>query len=142
MANKTQPTYADVETFLAAVDPARRPDADRIVAMMVDATGELPVMWGSSIVGCGRYHYRYASGREGDACLVGFSPRRDEFSIYLTGAYFPESGHRTAGFLARLGRHRMGKACLYVRKLADVDEAVLRELIAFSVGELRKHYPG
>ncbi len=141
MANKTQMTEADVATFLAAVDPARRADADRIVAMMEDATGAPPAMWGSTIVGCGHYHYRYESGREGDSALIGFSPRKDEFSIYLNGVYFPDSGHRTAGLLARLGKHRMGKSCLYVKTLADIDESVLRELMDFSVSELRKHYP-
>ena len=133
-------TNADVDAFLAAIAPARRADAERLVALMSAATGEPPVMWGDSIVGFGRYHYRYESGREGDSCLVGFSPRKTEFSIYLTGVYFPESGQRTA-VLARLGKHRMGKACLYVRKLSDIDESVLRELVDFSVAELRRHYP-
>jgi hypothetical protein len=141
MANKTQPTQANVETYLATIDPARRPDSDRLVAMMAEVTGEPPVMWGSSIVGSGRYHYRYESGREGYSALVSFSARKDEFSIYLTGTYFAESGHRTAEILSRLGRHRAGKSCLYVRKLADIDEKVLRELMHFSVAELRKHYP-
>jgi hypothetical protein len=141
MANKTELTGADATSFLGALDPTRRIDAERIVAMMSRATGEPPAMWGSSIVGCGRYHYRYESGHEGESALVSFSPRKDEFSIYLTGVYFPESGHRTADILARLGKHRMGKSCLYVRKLADIDESVLRELMDFSIAELRRHYP-
>lgn len=140
MTTKTQPTGADVDAFLAAIEPDRRPDADRIAAMMSAVTGEPPVMWGPTMVGCGRYHYRYATGREGDSALLGFSPRKGEFSIYLTGVYFPESAHRTEGMLARLGKHRMGKACLYVKRLADIDEAVLRELMEFSVSELRAHY--
>ena len=142
MTNKTQMTGADVGSSLAAIDPTRRPDADRIVAMMSEATGEPPALWGSSIIGCGSYHYRYESGREGDSALVGFSPRKGEFSIYLTGVYFPGSGQRTADLLARLGKHRMGKACLYVKRLTDIDQAVLRELMDFSVSELRRHYPG
>lgn len=142
MANKTQPTRADVETFLGTVAATRRPDADALVAMMTAATGEPPVMWGGSIIGCGTYHYRYESGREGDTCLLGFSPRKDEFSIYLTGVYFPENAGRTAALLSRLGKHRMGKACLYVKRLADIDPAVLRELMDLSVSELKKHYPG
>lgn len=141
MANKTEATSASVGAFLAALDAARRLEADRLVALMSAATGEPPMMWGNSIIGFGRYHYRYESGREGESCLAGFSPRQGEFSIYLTGVYFPDSGHRTAELLARLGRHRMGKACLYVRKLSDIDESVLRELIDFSVAELTRHYP-
>ncbi len=141
MANRTQPTSEDVTAFLDLLEPARRRDADHLVAIMSAATGELPILWGASIVGFGRYHYRYETGREGDSALVGFSPRRTEFSIYLTGVYFPDSGDRTAEIRARLGKHRMGKACLYVRKLDDIDEDVLRELIEFSVSELRRHYP-
>lgn len=141
MANKTLATNADVAAFLTGLDPARRPEADRLVALMSAATGEPPVMWGESIVGFGSYHYRYDTGREGDSCLVGFSPRKTEFSIYLMGLYFPDSGPRAAELLARLGRHRMGKACLYVRKLAEIDETALRELVEFSVAQLRSHYP-
>jgi hypothetical protein len=130
-----------VSAFLDELDPVRRTDADRLVAIMSAATGEPPAMWGSSIVGFGRYRYRYDTGREGDSALVSFSPRKSEFSIYLTGVYFPESSQRAPELLGRLGRHRMGKACLYVRKLEDIDAAVLRELIDFSVAELRRHYP-
>ena len=141
MGNKTEPTGADVASVIAALDPVRRTDAERIVAMMAEATGKPPEMWGSAIVGCGRYRYRYESGREGESALVSFSPRKDEFSIYLTGAYFPESGHRTVDIRARLGKHRMGKSCLYVKRLADIDESVLRELMDFSIAQLRMHYP-
>ncbi|RYD79448.1 MAG: DUF1801 domain-containing protein [Verrucomicrobiaceae bacterium] len=141
MANQTQPTNADVTAFLDQLDPSRRSDADRLVAMMSAATEESPTMWGQSIIGFGRYRYRYETGREGDSPLASFSPRKTEFSIYLTGVYFPESIERTAELLAHLGRHRMGKACLYVRSLSDIDEAVLRQLVEFSVAELRRHYP-
>ena len=141
MANKTQPTNADVMAQLDQLDPARRADADRLIAIMSAATGEPPVLWGSSIIGFGSYHYRYATGHEGDSSLVGFSPRKAEFSIYLLGVYFPDSAARSAELLSRLGKHRMGKACLYVRKLADIDETVLRDLIDFSVSELRRNYP-
>lgn len=141
MANKTQPTNADVMAHLDQLDPARRADADRLIAIMSVATGEPPVLWGSSIIGFGSYHYRYPTGTEGDSSLVGFSPRKSEFSIYLLGADFPDSATRTAELLGRLCKHRMGKACLYVRKLADIDETVLRDLVAFSVAELRRHYP-
>jgi len=141
VVNKTQVKTADVTACLDQIDQARRPDADRLVAMMSDASGEPPAMWGSSIIGFGRYHYRYDTGREGDSALVSFSPRRTEFSIYLNGVYFPDSAEATAELLARLGRHRMGKACLYLRRLSDIDEAVLRDLIDFSVAELRRRYP-
>ncbi len=141
MANKTVPTDREVEAFLTTAAADRRSDADRLIALMSAAVGEPPVMWGSSIVGFGKYHYRYESGREGETCLVGFSPRKGEFSIYLTGIYFPESADRAAELLSRLGKHRMGKACLYVKKLSDVDEQVLRDLIELSVSELRRHYP-
>jgi hypothetical protein len=141
MANKTQPTRADITTLLEPLDPARRADADRLAAIMSDATGAPPVLWGSSIIGFGSYHYRYPTGTEGDSALVAFSPRKTEFSIYLMGVYFPDSEARTDELLSRLGRHRMGKSCLYVKKLADIDKAVLRELIDFSVADLRRHYP-
>lgn len=141
MANNTQPTSADVTAFLDQLEPARRADADRLVAIMSAATGEPAVLWGGSIIGFGRYHYRYPTGNEGDSSLVGFSPRKSEFSVYLMGAYFPESAARTTELLGRLGKHRMGKACLYVRKLADIDETVLRDLVDFSIAELRRHYP-
>ncbi len=141
MANKTLATDADVTAFLDQLEPVRRVDADRLVALMSAATGEPPVLWGSSIIGFGSYHYRYPTGYEGDNSLVGFSPRKSEFSIYLMGSDFPDSAPRTAELLGRLGKHRMGKACLYVKRLSDIDEAVLRELVDFSVAELRRHYP-
>ncbi len=141
MANKTQATAADVTAFLDQLEPGRRADADRLVALMSAATDEPPVLWGSSIVGFGRYHYRYPTGTEGDSSLVAFSPRKAEFSIHLMGVYFPESAARTTELLSRLGKHKMGKSCLYVKKLADIDESVLRELVDFSVAELRRYYP-
>jgi hypothetical protein len=110
--NKTKPTSVPVEEFLAGVE------------MMTRLTGEPAVMWGPSMVGFGAYHYKYESGREGDALAVGFSPRKSNLALYgLT--YAPES----AGLLARLGKHRTGAACLYVNKLDDVDLQVLEELI-------------
>ena len=138
---KTTPNSADVDAFLARTAADRRADADQLVAMLQDVTGEPPVLWGDSIVGFGSYRYRYDSGREGDSSLVGFSPRKAEFSIYLLGVYFPDSAGPASELLARLGRHRMGKACLYVRRLADIDLSVLRELVELSVAQLRLHYP-
>jgi Domain of unknown function (DU1801) len=126
----THPTNASVEAFLAQVpDDQRREDARRLCVMMRGITGEPPVMWGSSIVGFGAYHYRYASGHEGDSALAGFSPRRQHLVIYLVG----EFADRHQAVLARLGPHKTGKGCLYVKRLDDVDLDALRELIDRSV---------
>lgn len=138
---KTTPTDSDVGAFLAQVEgEARRADCSQLVALMSEIAGEGPVLWGPSIVGFGSYHYRYPTGHEGDAALIGFSPRKAEFSIYLMGVYFPESKDKAEALLARLGKHRMGKACLYVKRLSNIDEGVLRELMELSVREVRAHY--
>lgn len=123
--NKTQATGASVQDFLAAVEhPVRRADGLRLLALMSGVTGQPAEMWGPTVVGFGRYHYKYASGREGDAPAVGFSPRKSSLSLYgLT--YGPEA----AELLRSLGKHRPGAGCLYVNKLDDVDEAALAELI-------------
>jgi Domain of unknown function (DU1801) len=122
-------TEASVAAFLAAVpDEQRREDANRLCAMMQEITGEPPAMWGTSIIGFGTYHYRYASGHEGDAPLAGFSPRRQHLAIYLVG----EFGNRYQSVLARLGPHQTGKGCLYLKRLDDVDPDALRELIGRS----------
>jgi hypothetical protein len=132
---------SDVKNFLAEVEPAqKRADSQALIELMSRITGEKPKMWGT-IVGFGHYHYKYESGHEGDTCLTGFSPRKAAFSIYLTGNYFPESQAKAEALLARLGKHTMGKGCLYVKKLSDVDPAVLEELVALSVDRLRTHYP-
>jgi hypothetical protein len=127
--NKTQPGEASAEDFIAAVaDPARREDCRRVAAMMQAATGAPPVMWGASIVGFGRYHYTYASGRSGDWMIVGFSPRKNDLTLYLMPGLEDQAER-----LARLGRHKTGKSCLYLKKLADVDLEVHGEMIAWSV---------
>lgn len=137
-ANKTTVTDADPHAHVAGLaDERRRRDAEALIAMMGRLTGEPPRMWGSSIVGFGSYHYRYDSGREGEAPLAGFAPRKAETVVYLVGEV-PEQ----AALLARLGRHRMGKACLYIRSLEDVDPAVLEELVARSIAAIRARYPG
>ena len=126
----THPTDASVEVFLAQVpDARRREDARRLCVMMQEITGEPPAMWGTSIVGFGTYHYRYASGHEGDSALASFSPRRQNLAIYLVG----EFAERHQVPLARLGPHKTGKGCLYISRLADVDLGALRELIDRSV---------
>lgn len=134
MAAKRDPamrrTSSSVEGFLARVpDERRREDARRLCAMMQDITGEPPVMWGASIIGFGTYHYRYASGHEGDSPLASFAPRRQHLAIYLVGGF--ETRHRSV--LAALGRHTTGKGCLYVRRLDDVDQQALGDLIDRSV---------
>ncbi len=123
-------TGASVAEFLAQVpDERRREDARRLSALMEEITGEPPVMWGTSIIGFGSYHYRYASGHAGDSALASFSPRSQHLAIYLVGEFTDR--HQSA--LARLGPHKTGKGCLYVKRLDDVDTGALRELIDRSV---------
>src|SRR6202162_746943 len=124
--NKTKPTKVSVVAFIGALtDPARRADAKALVKLMQNAAGETPKMWGPSIIGFGSYHYLYDSGREGDMPLVGFSPRKAATVLYnLTGS----SGSKA--LLAKLGKHTTGKGCLYIKKLADVDQQVLQALVA------------
>jgi hypothetical protein len=123
-------TGAPVEGFLARVpDEQRREDARRLCAMMQEITGEPPAMWGTSIIGFGTYHYQYTSGHEGDSALASFSPRSQRLAIYLVGEF--EDRHHSA--LARLGPHKTGKGCLYIKRLDDVDHDALRELIDRSV---------
>ena len=123
-------TDASVEGFLARVpDERQQEDARRLCAMMQEITGEPPALWGTSIIGFGTYHYRYASGREGDSALASFSPRRQHLAIYLVSEF--EDRHQSA--LARLGPHKSGKGCLYIKRLDDVDHDALRELIDRSV---------
>jgi hypothetical protein len=126
-ATKTLPTPASAREFIRTVDTSevRRADAAVLLEMMQDATGQPPVMWGPSIVGFGSYHYKYASGREGDAPAAGFSPRKASLVLYgLT--YAPD----VEPLLERLGKFKAGAGCIYVNKLADIDLAVLRELIS------------
>jgi hypothetical protein len=126
----TSPSGTDVEAFLASVpNEQRRSDARQLCALMQEVTGEPAVMWGGSIVGFGRYHYRSDSGREGDAPLTGFAPRKQHLVLYLIGGF--EDRYPTT--LARLGPHTTGKGCLYVKRLTDVDQDALRELIDRSV---------
>ena len=121
---KTRPNDKDVEAFLSSVAEPAQSDCRELLAMMQEATGEPPVMWGESIVGFGSRHYRYASGREGDWFVVGFSPRARSLTLYLT-----DGVQRHADHLERLGRHRTGKGCLYVTRLDDVDRDVLAAVI-------------
>jgi hypothetical protein len=134
--NKTKPTDVDPRAFVDQVANAqRRQDSLELLALMQDLTGHPPKMWGPSIIGFDRYHYKYPSGREGDAPLTGFSPRSAELVLYLG------PGLASIALTAKLGKHKAGKGCLYIKKLADIDRQVLRELIVTSVDALRKRYP-
>ncbi len=125
---KTKPTGASPSAFIDAIDdPARRQDCREIFDMMAAASGQQPVMWGGSIIGFGSLHYRYASGREGDWFRVGFSPRKQALTLYLM-LDLDEQAAR----LGALGKHKRGKGCLYIKRLADIDRDVLRALIADS----------
>ncbi len=133
---KTQPTSADVGAFLASVeDKQRRADCRQICAWMQEATGDPPQMWGASIVGFGSYHYRYASGREGDWFLTGFAPRAQNISLYIMAGF---SAYEE--LMNRLGKYKTGKSCLYIKRLSDVDSEVLKELINESLAYMRMTY--
>ena len=130
--NRTQASDADVAAFLAGVDLARRrEDGLRLDALFRRATGWRPAMWGPSIVGYGRYHYRYDSGREGEFLATGFSPRKASLVVYVMPGYGD-----FGDILDRLGKHRLGKSCLYINKMADIDAAVLEELIRAGLSDL------
>ena len=135
---KTRPSEDDVDAFLASIaDEKRRRDCQCLVKLMRKATRCRPALWAGSIVGFGRYHYKYPSGHEGDAPLVGFSPRKQALTLYLGCDV-----QRSKELLARLGKHKTGKGCLYLKTLADVDLSVLEELIRESVAHTRALYPG
>lgn len=126
---KTKATAVSLETFLAtSVDPTRHDDCRAIAAMMKKATGEEAVMWGASIVGFGRYKYVYESGREGEWPIVGFSPRKNDLTIYIMPGF-----ERNDELLEKLGKHKIGKSCLYVKRLSDVDTKVLKLIVEDSV---------
>jgi len=134
--NKTKQTSASVTAFLSAIeDPRRRADARKVAAMMRKATGKRARMWGSSMIGFGSYHYKYASGREGEWSLVGLSPRKQNLVVYIMPGFseFP-------ALMKKLGKYKTGKSCLYLNKLDDVDERVLQKLIEQSVKVMRKRY--
>jgi len=131
--NKTRPTDESVVAFLNSVEhKTRREDAFTLLEMMREITGEEAVLWGSSIVGFGSYHYKYDSGREGDMPLVGFSPRKQSTTVYIMPGFDDYDA-----LLDNLGKHKIGKSCLYMNKLADVDETVLRRLIRRSYEHMK-----
>lgn len=133
---KTTLNDGSVDDFIDTVqDPVRRDDCVKIIRIMQDVTGEPPKMWGASIVGFGSYHYKYASGREGDWFLTGFSPRKKDFTLYIM------SGFKKSGALMnKLGKYKTGKACLYIKSMTDINEDVLKELIGESIEHLNNLY--
>lgn len=134
---KTRPTKVSVEKHLAAIpNEEQRKDARRLVALMRKITKQEPRMWGPSIVGFGSYHYKYASGHEGDMALAGFAVRGRDLVVYTA-----ESFEGRDALLARLGEHKTGKVCVYIRRLANVDLKVLEKLVAESVADTMSRYP-
>lgn len=129
---KTTPNQQDVHAFLAAIeDEHKRQDCYALLELMRTATGEEPRMWGDSIVGFGSYHYKYASGREGDWFLTGFAPRKQALTLYIMAGFDAYDE-----LMSQLGKHKIGKSCLYIKRLADVDEDVLRMLVTQSAAHV------
>jgi Domain of unknown function (DU1801) len=137
MARQISPVVAplDAATWLPTVTPARQAEAARLLDIFAAETGFAPRLWPGDIAGFGRYAYRYDSGHAGESLATGFSPRKAELSIYILPGYANFSAH-----LAKLGKHRIGKACLYLRRLDDADEAVLRDLIRAGLDDLRTRW--
>jgi hypothetical protein len=134
--NKTKPTETSVNYYLASLQPdRRRDDAMAVSSMMRRVTGEIPKMWGDSIIGFGNTHYKYDSGREGDWFLVGFAPRKTNLVLYIMPG-FKEFGP----LMKKLGKHKTGKSCLYINKLADIDTKVLEQLVSKSAAHMKKKY--
>jgi len=133
---KTKKNNASVAAFLNMIDDKqKRSDAKKVAALMRKITGSKAKMWGTSIVGFGNYHYKYASGREGDFMLTGFSPRKQNLTLYIMAGF---SGFDS--LMARLGKHKTGKSCLYIKRLEDIDLKVLESLISRSVKHMRNKY--
>lgn len=133
---KTKATEVSVESFLNGVaDEKKRKDALEVLKLMTEITGEKPKMWGPSIVGFGSYHYKYASGQEGDWPVTGFSPRKTSLTLYIMPGF-----DRYDDLMQKLGKYKTGKSCLYINKLADVDMGVLKELVTASVAHMNKKY--
>ena len=136
--NKTVQTDLSPREFIASVEQdKRRTDAQILLPWFEDVTDLKPRMWGSSIIGYGRYHYKYESGREGEWCLTGFSPRKAALSVYIMPGYQFDTMQEK---LSRLGKHKLGKSCLYINKLDDIDLAVLQEIVEEGVAYMRANY--
>ncbi len=134
---KTKENEQDVLLFIERIEnDKKKADTKKLLAIFSEATGLKATMWGDSLIGFGSYHYRYDSGHEGDAMITGFSPRKAKISLYLTMS--PEDRE---ALLAKLGKHTAGKSCVYINKLSDIDEDVLKELIRRNLAYLRSLYP-
>ena len=134
--NKTVPTEVRPEEFIASVDnEVKREDSFELIELMKEVTQQPPVMWGSSLIGFGNYHYKYASGREGDFFLTGFSPRKQALTVYIMPGFdgYPQ-------IMGKLGKFKTGKSCLYIKKLDDIDRDLLKDLVAKSVAYMRENY--
>ncbi|GAA0471162.1 hypothetical protein GCM10009096_10110 [Parasphingorhabdus litoris] len=141
--NKTKENDGDVAAFIGSVEhEGRRRDALELLDMFKNITGDEPKMWGDSIIGFGSYHYKYESGREGDMCRSGFSPRKQNLSLYVLGCTSEkENKAKQAELLEKLGPHKRGSSCLYVTRLDRIDRDALAELIAFDKQAMDKKYP-
>jgi hypothetical protein len=134
--NKTKQTKISVDKFINGIkDETVRKDCYEIIKLMKSVTKEEPKMWGPSIIGFGSYHYKYESGREGDSCLTGFSPRKQNLTIYLMGGFEKQKAQ-----LEKLGKYKTSKACLYIKSLNDIDVKVLKEMIVNSINYMKKTY--
>lgn len=134
--NKTKPIKASVTSFINSIEnEQRRRDAKKVAAMMREATGSRAKMWGANIVGYGTYHYKYESGREGDFLITGFSPRKQALTLYIIPGF-----NQFESLMSKLGKYKTGKSCLYIKRLSDVDEKILKRLIVGSVKHMRKNY--
>ena len=142
-ALKTRPTDADVTAFIETVEPARRKaEAYQLIDLFRKVTGEEPRMWGPSIIGFGSYDYKYESGREGTMCRAGFSPRKAKLSLYLMGAYCtPEAQAEQDRLFRLLGKHSVGKSCLYINRLEQVDMNILEQLIRNNWQLMNERHP-
>lgn len=140
---KTAPTTALVDKFIEGVEPlSKREDAKVLDALFRKVTGEEPKMWGPTIIGYGSYHYKYESGREGDMCRSGFSPRKAKHSLYLMGRYCDAAtGKKVDALLEAMGKHKSGASCVYVNKLADIDLGVLEQIIRQCWEAMNRQYP-
>jgi hypothetical protein len=131
--NKTQATTASVDDYIAAIaDELKRKDTQTLLDLLKKITGDTPVMWGDSIIGFGSYHYQYESGREGDMPLIGFSPRKREFAIYIMSGFELLQAH-----LNKLGKYKTGKSCLYIKRLSDININALSEMMKESVAIIK-----
>ena len=140
MANakiQTVETSASVTGFIKKTDKAKQADSLELLKIFEKASGFEPKMWGPAIIGFGRYHYKYESGREGDSPLCGFSPRKQEFSIYLSSGF-----KEREELLKKFGKHKTGKSCIYIKKLDDINVAILKKMIRLSVKYTKSHLTG